>query len=372
LAFTDLSTDPRVHRQIRFLAPHFDVLALGCGDPKVPGVDFLRIDNPLLSYRQRLIGAALRLARQNQRFHTQLPVVRSAVRQLGSICAKVILANDLETVPAAHHNGAGARVLLDAHEYAAGEFDDDLRFRFMYGAYRTWLCRTYIPTVDAMVTVSPGIADAYASHFGRRPDVLWSAPDFVDQQPLPTEPGRIRLVHHGIAVRRRGLEVMIEAMQCLDDRFELNLVLMASEPDYLGDLKKLASGDPRVVFHPPVPMRELPVFLNRFDVGIFSHQERSLQATHILPNKFFEFVQARLALVIGPSPDMANLLNQHDLGVIASDFSAASLARALASLDPETVNHHKNAAHRAASSLCAEAVMPRLVKTVASLLGEGA
>jgi hypothetical protein len=116
-------------------------------------------------------------------------------------------------------------------------------------------------------------------------------------------------------------------------------------------------------------MLEIASFINRFDVGVFSHQEQSVQATYVLPNKFFEFVQARLALVIGPSPEMVALLEQHDLGVVARDFSASELAAAISNLDRERVKAFKTNAHMAAGQLSAEHTMPSFVQQVRALAG---
>ena len=43
LSFTDLSRDPRVDRQIRFLAPDYRVVAAGTGEPNVRGVEFVTL-----------------------------------------------------------------------------------------------------------------------------------------------------------------------------------------------------------------------------------------------------------------------------------------------------------------------------------------
>ena len=49
--------------------------------------------------------------------------------------------------------------------------------------------------------------------------------------------------------------------------------------------------------HPPVTPAELPSSLNAFDVGVYVLPPRTMNHRLMLPNKFFDFVQARLALV---------------------------------------------------------------------------
>jgi hypothetical protein len=73
-----------------------------------------------------------------------------------------------------------------------------------------------------------------------------------------------------------------------------------------------------------------------------------------LPNKFFEAVQARTGLIIGPSPAMVELLERHGLGAVAGDFSSAGLRAVLDSLTPELVDGWKRQADEAAEVLSAE------------------
>jgi hypothetical protein len=73
-----------------------------------------------------------------------------------------------------------------------------------------------------------------------------------------------------------------------------------------------------------------------------------------LPNKLFEFIQARLALVVGPSPEMARVVREHECGLVTRDFTSQSLAEALASLTPASIAAYKRQSNRAAGQLNAE------------------
>jgi hypothetical protein len=109
--------------------------------------------------------------------------------------------------------------------------------------------------------------------------------------------------------------------------------------------------------------------LNRFDVGAFCMPPININAEYALPNKFFDFVQARLAHAVGPSPEMARLVREHHLGVVAADFDAASFTEALRSLDPETVQAGKQASHDHARELSSEHDVAVVDGIVTRLLG---
>ncbi len=177
-------------------------------------------------------------------------------------------------------------------------------------------------------------------------------------------------MHHGGAQRSRGLEQMIRMMGHLDRRFELHLVLVERDPDYLRELRARAVGDSRIRFVDAVPMLELPRFLNQFDVGVYILQPTNFNNYHALPNKFFEFVQARLAVAIGPSPEMARLVRRHDLGLVAPDFEPSTLAGLLTALDRPRLATYKRNTDTAARALSAQPARRGVLELVARCLGD--
>jgi len=368
ISFSDLAADPRVSRQIRFLSPHYRVVAAGLKDPALTGVEFVPLVSQSSTVGKRLRGALLLLGRQYQRYYWGGEAVSGAIRELSALRPDLVLANEIESLPLALQVAKGAKVLFDAHEYAPLEFEDLWRWRLLYQPYKRYLCHRYIPRVDAMTTVGPAIADRYHADTGIRPRVLTNAPEYEVLEPSALEPGRIRLVHHGAAIRSRRIEAIIDAMEYLDQRFELDLLLVPGSPGYLEELRRAAGSDGRIHFREPVPLSHLTRTLNQFDIGVCYIEPTNFNYRYALPNKFFEFIQARLAIAIGPSPEMARLVREHDLGVVAPEFSARSLASSLSSLKSERVHYHKLRSHRIARRLSADPNRELLLELVGRLL----
>ncbi|HEX7050666.1 MAG TPA: glycosyltransferase [Longimicrobiales bacterium] len=365
LAFSDLGRDPRVHRQIRFLTDRFDVLAAGYADPQIPGVEFLPVTRTRKSYPARLRSAVQLLTGQYGRFYWEQPRVRSVLSALDGRSVDVVLANDIETLPLALRLARGAAVVFDAHEYAPRQFEDRLLFRLFFQGFATALCREYIPQVDGMMTVGEAIARQYERDTGVRAIVVTNAPDHEDLEPGPPDPaGRIRLVHHGGATPSRKIERMIQMMDYLDERFGLDLVLVGGPKWYRAKLARLARRNPRVQLVDPVPMLELSRFLNRYDMGVYLLEPVSFNTRYALPNKLFEFIQARLAVAIGPSPEMARVVTEYGVGVVAKDFSPEALAEKISACGPDRIAEYKLRAHAAAPRLCAEANRERVLSLV--------
>ncbi len=355
LSFSNLARDPRVNRQIRFLSERYRVVAAGLVDPGIEGVMFIPLVKEI--NKIRLLLPALKLAvHRYESWYWGQDHIRNCLNALHPVRADLYLANDIDSLPVALRLARGAKVIFDAHEYAPRQREDIFRWRLLFQDYSTYLCKTYIPKVHGMITVCPGIAEAYEKDTGVKPLVITSAPDYENLEPnlLDQRNGRIRMIHHGIAGPSRKIENMIRMMDSLDDRFELNLMFIPGNPRYTKFLKKLATRRPNVHFLPPQPMRTLSRYLHQFDIGVSLIAPTNFNYFHILPNKFFECIQARLALAVGPSPEMARIVKEHDLGVVAEDFAPEALAERLKVLDQEKINYYKWQSHRAARLLSAE------------------
>jgi hypothetical protein len=353
----DLTNDPRVDRQIGYLRTRHEVVAAGLGRPAYDDVPFVDLVSParpaLPELARRAVSFAGLIGHLYESVYWRDPSNTIAVSKLADHRADVVIANDLAALPIACEAANGASVVFDAHELSTAERSDVRWWRTIMAPYVDALLRLYLPRVAAMMTVAPGIADIYERSYGLRPVVVTNAPRRADLEPAPVhEP--LRLIHHGVADPQRCLELMIEATDQLGDRFTLDLMLVRRSPRYYERLERMAAACPRVNLIEPVVQREIVDRCHEYDVGMYLLPARNDNLLHALPNKIFEFIQARLALAVGPSPEMADVVRTWNCGVVAEDFSAEALARALNGLSPERVAGLKQHAHLAAAELNAE------------------
>lgn len=371
LSLTDHATDPRVHRQIEFLRDDFDVICAGAGPPTLDGVSYVRVQRQRWPNRSRPLAWA-RLLFRRESYYWRHPTVVDGLRQLEGIHPDLVIANDLETLPMALRAAGDAPVIFDAHEFYPRQADNHISFRLLFKPHYTELCRKYIPRAAAVLTVSPSIAGLYEELCGVKPVVITNAAAYQDLRPqsVPHDSTTIQLVHHGGAFQSRKIEMMIEMMEFLDDRFRLDLFLVEGTPGYLDRLKSTVGSHPRVHFRNPVPVTKIAQALNSSDVGTYILPPSNLNNRCALPNKLFEFVQARLAVAIGPSPEMARLVREHDLGVVADEFTPEALAEKLNALGASDVMRFKSNSHRVAHRLSADANRRTFVALVESVLGK--
>lgn len=369
ITFSHVDDDPRVRRQIEALRRQYAVTVAGRSGSGIQGVEAIHMVPRRKGLLQKVLGAFMLKTGRFDMYYRGLPDVKDILGKLKGRQFDLILANDVETLPLALKISKGAKILLDAHEYAPNEFEDRWMWSFFARDYTTsYLCREHLPRVHSMVTVCESIADEYARNFGiPKPQVVLNAPRLQDLKPRAcVEP--IRLIHHGKAIPSRRLELMIEMMDYLGERFTLDFMIIGEDGRYMQALEKKALANPRIRFRPPVPMPEIPSALNGYDVGVFLLPPANFNYAHALPNKFFEFIQARLAVAIGPSPEMARYVRDYGLGVVASDFSAQSLASVLSELTIKDIEAMKMNAHGAAQYLCFEKSEQVLLDSVSTLI----
>lgn len=277
----------------------------------------------------------------------------------------VILAVDIHTLPLAFALAKGSPVVFDAHEYFMEEHSNETCEGRKINKVLRKTANTYIPLTAWMVTVSEGLADRFAKDYNiPRPEVVYSGPEFFQLSPSEVPLDKIRLVHHGLADPARHLESMIDVMSHLDSRFSLDMYLderySAGIPykdcpgGYKAWLRLRAANDSRVRFPAPVPMLELPRHLHNYDLELIFFPDESFRLKYCMPNKFFESIQARIGLAVGPSPDMARVVDEWDLGVVVDEFSPEEMANALNALTREDIQRFKQNAHAAANTFNAE------------------
>nr|WP_314566421.1 glycosyltransferase [uncultured Pseudomonas sp.] len=338
-------------RQVRLLESKYEVTVAGYGQKPDANVRFVKLEKSPASLPKKLFWAAKLLLGAFENYYWNQQQVRSAQALLNADRFDLIIANDLSSVPLALKLAGVTPVLVDAHEYSPREFDDKWAWRLLFGRYNHALCQRYLPLAAGMITVCQGIADEYGRVYGVQPVVVHNAPLDQKLSPSPVSENQVRLIHHGAAIRSRHLGVMIDMMRHLDERFSLDFMLMESDAAYMKELRESASTDSRIRFIEPVPMPEICQELNRYDLGVYLLPPVNFNHEHALPNKFFEFVQARLGVAIGPSTEMATLLNKYRCGVVADSFTAEALAASMSALSHDKIAEFKEASDRAAGEL---------------------
>ena len=352
MCLNDPGGHPRPRRTIEMCADagfRVDVLSHpGGGD--LPIVHHFEIPRPCMRTHSRLLRNLPLILHLFSQVDSRRFEISKIGPELNQHPYDLVIVESLELLPLAMKIQGRAKVIFDAREFYPAQKEDSFLFRTVLKPYYLHLCSTYLHQCDAVITVSPGLAAEYKKEFGIDCRLIRSTPTGQDRLPMPLAPGRIRMVHHGAANRNRCLENMIDVFKHLDERFELDFYLVGKYC-YLSTLKKRADGYPRIRFRDPVPFLEIGNMLSKYDIGIFFSEPITFNLRYCLPNKLFEFIQARLMVAIGPSPDMADLVNHYQCGLVTESFDPVEMAASLNALNENGIMRFKHQSHKAALEL---------------------
>jgi hypothetical protein len=224
-------------------------------------------------------------------------------------------------------------------------------FRLLEAGYRKAVFNHMLEKCDAVATVSYGLVDALQQDYGIKAHLIRSMPTYEDKHVVPVDKNVIRIVHHGSANADRLLGETIKLVEKLEKRFTLDLYLVGNSDDIL-KLKQMAGNNPAIRFHEPVTFDRLIGTLNQYDIGIFFWEPTTFNIKYCLPNKLFEFIQARLMIISTPLPDISRLVNEHQCGLILPSFDIDGSVKVINSLTVPEVVEAKKASDTAASILC--------------------
>lgn len=369
LTYTPFAQEPRALKQVRFLKDRYDVTTAGFGPAPFPDVPHVEIPQ-LAPQRWGLIGRLLSAALLVLHWYRPLSLLnaldRAAARLLGGQMWDIVLAHDVKCVDIGFALRPRRGVILDLHEYAPRQEEHSALWRLLIAPYFRWICRAKVPKAAAVVTVSQGIVDEYRRMFGFDSTLVVNATPYAELDVRPVG-SPLRLVHSGGVAPQRRLDIMIRGVRESSADVTLDLYLMGGDTPLMLELKALAAGDERIRFREPVAYEDLVATLNGYDVGLSIFPPTTFNLAWCLPNKFFDFVQARLGVIVGPSPEMKRFVEEFGIGLVLPDFEPASLAAALDALTAEQVASWKAASAAHAGELSSEsqaAIWSELVERV--------
>ena len=278
----------------------------------------------------------------------------------------MIIVNDITSMPYVieYRKQTGqpdVPVYLDLHEYSPMEGSSP-SCRLIKNRLKKYLCKKYIHEADILSTVSSGIKVLYEKMAKCEVYVIPNAPKFTNITPTTVDSEKIELVYHGGFGPGRDIHGMVEAIRLLGKPYEMHFYLVGGEEDKM-KIEEASEGL-RVFFHDPVSPDKIPETIAKHDIGVHLLKSDNLNNKYALPNKLFEYLQARLAIVSSPSEEMGDFIKSNRIGVVAAKCDAQHLAAAIKSVTVSDIIEYKKNSNKAAAEFCAEKYFPITKKLV--------
>lgn len=274
---------------------------------------------------------------------------KSALRTaLKDVPIDVYHASDLYVLPAMAHarkQRLNAKLTFDSRElypYVAAT-----EGRPWVSLFWNALSSRYLPQCDAVFTVSESIAERLAVLYDiPKPPVLYNVPDVRLVSPsnylrksLSLSSEMPIILHQGKMQMRRGCELLVNAMQEIQDA----ALVFLGDGAFEAALKKQVAdlGLENVYFVPPVPPSELLSVTAGADFGVTLLEDSCLNHHFALPNKLFEYLSVGIPVLASDLPEIAKVVQGYDVGMVVNPHNAADLVLALQTMTQDATKRNQ-------------------------------
>jgi glycosyltransferase involved in cell wall biosynthesis len=365
---------PRPQRFFSFCSKQGYNIEIACSSSSIKDLSSIplaiEISNPKIGKYERMLLKIFRVVIPFSFIKNKINEHLYGFKALGQLLKKkqydLIYVADLHMIPLIVKYKKAAKIIFDAREYYPLQYEDNMNFRFFEKGECIRILNETLNKCDQVLTVSQGLADAYQNNFGIKPEIVLSLPNYQKELITNVSKETIKILYHGMANRNRKIENFIKILDHLTINAELHLYLVGDKT-YIKELEDIGNYNSKIFFHDPVPFQDIIHTLNQYDVGICYYEPISFNIRHCLPNKFFEYLQARLVVAIGPSPDMAEILTKFKCGIISQDFNFESMVKELNLLTRNQINKLKQKSDEAARHLCFENEEIKFSKIISAL-----
>lgn len=284
--------------------------------------------------------------------------------------AELLVSNDLDTLPANYFASKIRHVPLvhDCHEYFRGMPELNGR-KSVTGIWKKIEDHIF-PRLTAIYAVNASIARIYGEEYQKNIGVIRNVPYRKEKsgsgkkRELNIPEDHQVILYQGAVNMDRGLEEAIQAMKFLKTLAILVIIGTGDRYFFLKQFTKELGLNHKVIFTGQIPFQELHAYTMIGDIGISIEKDVSLNYHYCLPNKFLDYIQALVPVLISPLPEMQAIVERYSIGAMIENHDPVYLA---GKLDEMLTNKEKLLLYRqnlvkAADDLCWENEEKKLIR----------
>ena len=285
----------------------------------------------------------------------------------------LLISIDLDTLAANYLVSRMRKIplLYDSHEY----FTEVPELIGRPRVKRIWeqIEKKTLPNIRNAITVSESIAKTYQKKYQVSFQVVRNVAErrvpIHDQEFHTRYTANYKIIYQGALNVGRGLELMIHAMKHMSD----TSFFIAGDGDIRQELIELVHElnlTDRVHFLG----RLLPDLLYKVtcqcNMGISLEEDMGLSYRMSLPNKLFDYIQARIPVLCSDLPEMSKLVRTYGIGQVLETRSPEALAKKAIHLlqNKKLQKELKAKLEEASLSLCWENEKEKLIDIVRNLM----
>lgn len=241
----------------------------------------------------------------------------------------ILLSNDLDTLVPNFLISKIFRLKLvyDSHEM----FTEVPELINRPNVQKFWLTleKNILPHLKNCYSVSDSISNYYNLKYATNFITIRNLPITANKItngsfPFETKNKKI-ILYQGAINKSRGLELMITTMQFIENTIFVIIGSGDIENKLLQQIKHLNLGE-KIKLISKITPNELQKLTPLADLGISIEEDYGLSYKFALPNKLFDYIQAKVPVLVSDLPEMKNIVQKYSIGEIIKDRNPKKLA----------------------------------------------
>jgi glycosyltransferase involved in cell wall biosynthesis len=192
-----------------------------------------------------------------------------------------------------------------------------------------WLEQKMVPVLKHAYTVCDSIAQIYTEKYGVPFRVVRNVPvaaNLERKEKGYSDYAEKIILYQGAVNVGRGLEQAIRAMKWVQNA----RLVIAGDGDIKTELEELTVREElqeKVQFLGRLSIDALAELTPKADLGLSIEEDLGLNYRFALPNKLFDYIQARVPVLVTNLPEMAAIMKNYRIGKVTSSLEPNELAK---------------------------------------------
>ncbi len=253
----------------------------------------------------------------------------------------IIISNDLDTLPASFMASklSNKKLFFDSHELFS-ELPELMAHPLKRKIWRK-LEAILLPQIKAGITVSPSIAEYYSEAYGKKFGIVLNTAYFNPNKPSEMQQQEEKTVlYRGMVNLGRGLELLIDAIKQMKN-VKLLIIGDGDIKDQLEEKIHKENIKDKIIFLGRLAINDIENYASKAQVGLSLEEDMGLNYRYALPNKLFDYIQARLPVLVSDLPEMAALVKKYGVGEVLYERKPETLAKLLDQMLNKNISNNK-------------------------------
>ena len=192
------------------------------------------------------------------------------------------------------------------------------------------LKKKVLPKVHTFITVNESLREYFIRKYPiQKSEIIMNVPELKQSEKATDcidyrhkfnwgEDSKI-LIYQGALNEGRGLVLLIDVMEELNDEFKLVVLGNGPLKQQLIDLSNVKSKKNQIEFINSVPISQLLYYTQGADIGINLLEDFNLSKKLASPNKLFEYIHARIPVICSNTIENSKVIQDYEIGVLTEN-----------------------------------------------------